>query len=407
MSSTHNVPMGEHVSCPQCGTRTRAVPPITIRSLLNDDSLATLSSHEGFRFCRNSECDTTYHHPVNGRILVRADVRLRIGQKETGPDRPICYCFDYAVADLAAEVAATGASTIPDIITGNCRKGLDRCEEENPQGACCLGNVRKAYQAILADHNDSTAVAWEPTADSPDCCPAQMNKNDTPPTTAPPSGSGRTRWLAGGALFAAATSSACCWLPLLLIGFGASAAGVGSFFETYRPIMLGATGLFLGVGFYLIYFRKPRCEPGSACRVPNPKLRRLEQIMLWVATVAVAALAFFPSYSGLLLGGGDGLVATASASTIRSYRIDGMTCGGCAAHLQQAIGAVEGIDRVSVSYDSGTADVLVPSDADFEALDQAVGEAIETAGYELVSVTTSIRETPFTGSLLRDAPSAR
>ncbi len=34
-------------------------------------------------------------------------------------------------------------------------------------------------------------------------------------------------------------SPACCWLPLLLIAFGASAAGVSGFFETYRPYLLG------------------------------------------------------------------------------------------------------------------------------------------------------------------------
>jgi hypothetical protein len=30
-------------------------------------------------------------------------------------------------------------------------------------------------------------------------------------------------------------ASACCWLPLLLIAFGFSAAGIGSIFEEYRP----------------------------------------------------------------------------------------------------------------------------------------------------------------------------
>ena len=38
-------------------------------------------------------------------------------------------------------------------------------------------------------------------------------------------------WATGGAVISAILSSACCWLPFLLIAFGASAAGVSGFFE--------------------------------------------------------------------------------------------------------------------------------------------------------------------------------
>ena len=43
-------------------------------------------------------------------------------------------------------------------------------------------------------------------------------------------------WLATfGAVVTSIVASACCWLPLLLIAFGFSAAGIGSIFEEYRP----------------------------------------------------------------------------------------------------------------------------------------------------------------------------
>ena len=91
-------------------------------------------------------------------------------------------------------------------------------------------------------------------------------------------------WATGGAMVSAVLSSACCWLPLLLIAFGASAAGISSLLEAYRPYLLGLTGLFLATGFYSVYFRKQQCAPGEACAVPNSKLKRFNKVMLWVAT---------------------------------------------------------------------------------------------------------------------------
>lgn len=110
-------------------------------------------------------------------------------------------------------------------------------------------------------------------------------------------------WSAGGALTAAVLSSACCWLPLALIGVGVSAAGVGGFFEAYRIHFLVVTALLLGTGFYFVYVRKPKCASCEACAVPNPKLQRFNKIMLWTATVFVLGFAAFPNYVGYVLGG--------------------------------------------------------------------------------------------------------
>lgn len=52
---------------------------------------------------------------------------------------------------------------------------------------------------------------------------------------------------AWGALVTVVLGSACCWLPLLLVAFGFSAAGVGQFFEQYRPYLLTAALALLGL----------------------------------------------------------------------------------------------------------------------------------------------------------------
>jgi len=184
-------------------------------------------------------------------------------------------------------------------------------------------------------------------------------------------------WAATGATLSAILSSACCWLPLLLLAFGASATGLSASFEAYRIPLLLVTATLLGTGFYLVYFRKPSCEPGEACSVPSSKLTRLNKGLLWVATFFVAAFAFFPNYVGALIG------ARARASvegTVVRFDVQGMTCEACALHIEKELRSVPSVLAAEVSYDEHRAIVTVdraspPGDADLV-------QAIERAGYQ-------------------------
>jgi len=177
-------------------------------------------------------------------------------------------------------------------------------------------------------------------------------------------------------------SSACCWLPLLLIGLGFSAGGIGGFFDAYRPHLLGVTALLLGLAFYLTYFqRKPADQ--DCCDVPNKKLIIFNKVMLWGSTVLVAGFAFFPSYVGTIIS------ATADddqpqvqqeqrlATTELNIKVEGMTCEACAVHIVSELKKVEGVQRASVSYANTTATVAIIPGTEAALLIRAV----ETAGY--------------------------
>ena len=84
-----------------------------------------------------------------------------------------------------------------------------------------------------------------------DCCTSKDKQNCTPenPTTDGNTGARSQRFTLGGSVVAAVLSSACCWLPLLLLAFGASAAGVSAFFERWRPAFLVVAIGLLGAGF--------------------------------------------------------------------------------------------------------------------------------------------------------------
>ena len=201
----------------------------------------------------------------------------------------------------------------------------------------------------------------------------------------------------------AVASSACCWLPLLLIAVGVTAGGIGVFFETYRWLFLGLTAGLLGAGFYFAYFRKPQCEPGDACAVPNRRLERLNRVTLWMATAFAASFALYPNYMGYLLGNDDEPTAIAAVdktapsapnsfaagANTRDYDVVGMSCEGCTAHVKTAVAELPGVTAVQVSFEERIARVTFAPDV--QADDRAVLAAIEEVGYEASVATRALR----------------
>ena len=126
--------------CPACHERGRAVKPVTIRAMAPDPQ----PTSEGWRFCRSAACGVAYYHPRGNTVPVSA-LPVRVGQKETAPDRPVCYCFGYSAQDIARD-----PHRVSEDIKERCRRGEDRCAETNPQGSCCLGNVLGIARAVQA-----------------------------------------------------------------------------------------------------------------------------------------------------------------------------------------------------------------------------------------------------------------
>jgi copper chaperone CopZ len=193
-------------------------------------------------------------------------------------------------------------------------------------------------------------------------------------------------WAATGATVSAVLSSACCWLPLLLLAFGASATGLSAAFEAYRLPLLVAAVLLLATGFYFVYFRKPVCEPTAACSVPSSKLTSLNKSMLWVATVLVAAFAFFPNYVGALVGGRQ---PESVEGTAVYLEIQGMTCETCALPIEKELRAVPGVRSAQVSF--GERRATITADPASPPAEAELLQAVQRAGYE-ATVTDGSRD---------------
>jgi mercuric ion transport protein len=194
--------------------------------------------------------------------------------------------------------------------------------------------------------------------------------------------------LAIGSTLAAFLASLCCLGPLLLGGAGLGAVLVATF-APLRPYFLGLSAVLLAGGFYFVY-RKPKAAEacaGETC-APESGTRRMAKPLLWVATLAVAALAFFPSYGVKLVG--TPAAAPISSVTLQTaeLKIAGMDCEVCAATIQRKLLETRGLEKAEVRYPAGSATIQFdPSQTDTEKLIAVV----TSAGYK-ASPSRPVRE---------------
>ena len=330
--------------CPSCGNGGRPVKEITLRSLLREEFRGGIGDRV-WHFCTTSECPLVYFD-AGGASFHKDQLAVRVGIKETTAPRPVCYCFHHSVEEIEDDIARTGATGVPDDIRTRMKEAC-WCETTSPMGSCCLATVNGFVKEALSRSGHAPPAA---STETQDCCAADA-EHAKQESAAPPND--RTGLWAGiGAVLAAMASSACCWLPLLLLAFGASAVGVATFLEAWRGWFLGSAAILLALGFYLSYFRKSACKPGDACAAPTPGLRRVNRAMLWVAAAFVAVFAFFPNTLGLLHQINPAESQQLSTADLESLvlSVQGMTCEACAIGIEKALAERPDIASARVDY---------------------------------------------------------
>jgi hypothetical protein len=151
-TTDHNSPRA--TACPDCGQTGLPVQGQTVKALLSVSLRAVRDAD--YLFCRTETCPVVYFSPDGRNSFTIGDVRERVYQKEpTATDVPICYCFRHTVGALRMGSAEARAAILDDINTG-IEIGQCACDLRNPQGACCLGNVRSLVRHATRDRRVTT-----------------------------------------------------------------------------------------------------------------------------------------------------------------------------------------------------------------------------------------------------------
>ncbi len=133
-------PVREKNACPTCGQKGKPVDTATVKSMLSV-SLNRVKSTPYF-FCQNRDCPTVYFSDDGLQTFGKEEVRERVYQKEPeAEDVFVCYCFRHTVGEIL-NATPEGHTAILDDINAGIKAGQCACDWRNPQGSCCLGNVR-------------------------------------------------------------------------------------------------------------------------------------------------------------------------------------------------------------------------------------------------------------------------
>lgn len=135
--------------CQKCGNIGRPVKRTTLEHLLKEEKLSFMRDAQYF-FCSTLNCDVVYFSNKENAFY-KTDLKIRVGIKETEEPIPVCYCFGYTKKMILDDIAQNGHSTTETKIKDAIKKGVCRCELTNPEGICCLGNVRKVIKEGMAE----------------------------------------------------------------------------------------------------------------------------------------------------------------------------------------------------------------------------------------------------------------
>lgn len=145
------VPPGELLQvgdCLSCQGQGRLVPQRTMLLMLKPDVFNQVGDGK-YRFCASPDCPVVYFS--RERSFTTEDLRVRVGLKEKDGPSLLCYCFGFYEQDVRTEVTTNGHTTIPQRICSLIKERMCACEERNPSGACCLGEVIRAVKRLTKE----------------------------------------------------------------------------------------------------------------------------------------------------------------------------------------------------------------------------------------------------------------
>lgn len=139
-------------TCKVCGKQAKFVRKVTLYHMLKRPFLNEIQDTPYFH-CETLECGVVYFSNQTGQYFAQDQIRVPVGSKQKGPEKQLCYCFDYTVKEIDEEIETIGKSSAVDDITAKVQAELCACEVKNPAGRCCLGQVRAAIKEGLANHS--------------------------------------------------------------------------------------------------------------------------------------------------------------------------------------------------------------------------------------------------------------
>lgn len=197
----------------------------------------------------------------------------------------------------------------------------------------------------------------------------------------------KNKGIIGAGFFSAVAASLCCITPVLALISGASGiAFTFSWLEPARPYLIGITVLVLSFAWYQKL--KPRTAEEIQCACEEDEKPSFWQTkkFLGIVTVFAALMLAFPKYAHVFYPSNNNKeVVYVNSSDIQTviFDVEGMTCNGCAAHVENDVNKLPGIINIDASYEEETAKVEFDRS---KVSSDKIEEAINATGYKVSGI---------------------
>ncbi len=135
--------------CSSCNGQGRPVSRKTVLLMLKP-GLLERAMQGNYSFCSERDCSIVYFEDKGSQQFTVDDLRIRVGLKVKGDPIPVCYCFGFDEKHIRDEIEKTGNTSVSEKVSRLIREGLCACDDRNPSGMCCLGEVNKAANRLRA-----------------------------------------------------------------------------------------------------------------------------------------------------------------------------------------------------------------------------------------------------------------
>ncbi|OIP68424.1 MAG: (2Fe-2S)-binding protein [Oscillatoriales cyanobacterium CG2_30_44_21] len=140
--SNNTLPVEKSIStCPLNGKSGKLVGLVTLKSLLIPTALEQINAESIYRFCASSDCPVVYFSE-NQQVFNTYHLKVPVFQKDQDEEVPACYCFGWTRQRIRKEIEEQGQTQAIASISSHIKAKRCGCEFNNPQGYCCLANVR-------------------------------------------------------------------------------------------------------------------------------------------------------------------------------------------------------------------------------------------------------------------------
>lgn len=144
-------------ACPSCNQKGKPVVALTVKAMLSVP--LTQLRNTSYLFCKTHECAVVYYSADGAQGFSENALREKVHQKHPeDEDAFVCFCFRHTPESIRKEIETTGKSTVVESITASIKAGQCACEVRNPEGSCCLGNVRQAVKKILEQTKEAVSA---------------------------------------------------------------------------------------------------------------------------------------------------------------------------------------------------------------------------------------------------------